>query len=119
VSLIERKTSSSSASRLTVTRERPAARSPQHAVGRQRDVVDAGNRCDHLDEPLEVAPQQRLASGQPQLHDAERGELAAEPRDLLAAQELVTRHERVVAPERLARHAIRAAQIAAVGDRDS
>ena len=46
-----------------------------------------------------------------------RLEHAREPRDLLEGQQVGVRKERVVAPENVLRHAIDAAEVAAVGDR--
>ena len=46
-------------------------------------------------------------------------ERAGRALDLLERQDLVLGQERVVAPEDLLRHAIRAAEVAAVGDRDA
>ncbi len=80
VSLIARNVGSSSASRLTVTRLRPASASDcgsareQQAVGRERDVLDPRQRSEHLDEPLEAATQQRLTAGEPDLSHALRRE---------------------------------------------
>ena len=45
-------------------------------------------------------------------------EEAGQPGDLLVGQDLRARQERVVAPEDLRRHAVGAAEVAAVGDRD-
>ena len=39
----------------------------QHAVGGERDVLDAGQRREIADEIGEVRPQQRLAAGEAQL----------------------------------------------------
>ena len=74
---------------------------------------------EHRDQPLEVLAQQRLAAGQPDLLDAEADEHARDARDLLERQQLVVRQERVVAAEHLLRHAVDAAEVAAVGDRDA
>ena len=41
----------------------------QRAVGGQRQF-EAGDRRQHLDQPLDVAPEQRLAAGQADLGDA-------------------------------------------------
>ena len=51
--------------------------------------------------------------------DAERDEDARETRDLLEAEQLVARQEDVVAAEDLLRHAVGAAEVAAVRDRDA
>ena len=46
-------------------------------------------------------------------------EHAGDPLDLLEREQLASRHEAVVAAEDLLRHAVRAAEVAAVGDRDA
>ena len=75
-----------------MTRSRPAALSAarllreQRAVGRQREV-DVGSSREHRDQALEVAAQQRLAAGQPDLLDAEADEDAREARDLLERED--------------------------------
>ena len=65
-------------------------------------------------ELVQVAAHQRLAAGQPNLVDAERRRDADEVRDLLEGEQLVLRPERDIL-----RHAVRAAQIAPVGDGDA
>src|SRR5690606_7460432 len=73
----------------------------------------------HSDEAVEVLAQQRLATGEPDLLDAVRHEDRRDPGDLLEAQQGRLRQERIVAPEHCLRHAIGAAEVAAVGDRDA
>src|SRR5690606_18843187 len=53
------------------------------------------------------------------LLDAEAGEDAREPRDFLEAEERRLRQEPVARAEYFARHAVHAAEIAAVGDGDA
>ncbi len=72
-----------------------------------------------LDEPLEVATEQRLAAGDPKLARPECDERPGDARDLLERQQLAPVEEAVVAPVDLFRHAVGAAEIAAVGDRDA
>jgi len=67
----------------------------------------------------DVLAQQRLAPGEADLLDAVALEDAREPRDFLERQQLVPRQEFVVGPEHLARHAVHAAEVAAIGDRDA
>jgi regulation of enolase protein 1 (concanavalin A-like superfamily) len=67
----------------------------------------------------EVFAKQRFAAGQSHLLDTERYECPGEPGNFLKAQDLRTRKERVVAPEDLLRHAVGAAEVAAIGDRDA
>ena len=89
----------------------------QRAVRRQRDV-EAAERRQALDQHLEVAAQERLAARDPDLLDAVRDERAREPLDLLEAEQLLAVHEAVAATEHLLGHAVDAAEVAAVGDRD-
>ena len=82
IPFIAPKTASSSESRLTVTRCRPGVgersrQRPQRGpVGRQRQVdlaaVGSADRRQHRDQVRQVAPDERLAAGDPQLLDAER-----------------------------------------------
>ena len=122
-SFMARNVSSSSESRLTVTRRRPAATSASAFWGSSAPfVVSATSRppsADQaLDQHLEIAAQERLAARDPDLLDAVRDERAREPLDLLEAEELLAVHEAVAATEHLLRHAVDAAEVAAVGDRD-
>ena len=61
----------------------------------------------------EIAPDERLAAGQPHITDAHRGEEPDQPRDLLEAQDLGALEPR----QALGGHAVLAAEVAAVGDR--
>ena len=91
----------------------------QHAVGGERDVLDAGQRGEIADEIREIRPQQRLAAGDAQLLHAGAHEHAREPQDLGEVEPLVRFQEPVRLVKGLARHAIRAAEIAAIHDRDA
>ena len=71
------------------------------------------------DQALEVAADERLAARDPQLARAERDERARDAGDLLERQELAPVEEAVVAAVDLLRHAVGAAEVAAVGDRDA
>ena len=89
-SFMARNVSSSSESRLTVTRRRPAAASASAFWGSSAPfVVSATSRppsaASRSIEHLEVAAQQRLAARDPDLLDAVRDERAREPLDLLEA----------------------------------
>ena len=122
-------TASSSESRLTVTRRSPAsasgpasARSADPLVVRVRSISPPSGRRmrrEHRDEVRQVAPDERLAAGDPELLDAERDERPRRPFDLLEGQDLVARQERVVLPEDLLGHAIGAPEVAPIGDRDA
>src|SRR5207302_11493110 len=74
---------------------------------------------EHLDKPLHLAAQERLAAGQADLaHSMVADEDPREPLDLLKRQKLGALEELVVAPEDLAGHAVDAAEIATIGYRD-
>src|SRR5207244_7466373 len=66
-----------------------------------------------------VLPQQRLAPGKPDLLHAVGLKDARDPCDFFEGKQRRVRQEGVIAPERVLRHAINAAEIAAVGDRDA
>ena len=70
------------------------------------------------DQALEVAAQQRLAAGETDLLDSDPDELAREPLDLLEGQELLAVEEPIAASEDLLRHAVDAAEVAAIRHRD-
>jgi hypothetical protein len=93
------------------------------AVGRQREVetlaVGARELGQHRDQPLEVAAQERLAAGEADLLDAVGDEQARDANDLLEGEQRRVRQEAVVAIEDFLRHAVAAAEVAAVGDRDA
>jgi hypothetical protein len=86
----------------------------QDAVRRQREVADAVRACEQLDEDGQVAPDERLAARQPDLVHAHRGEHADGALDLLEAEDLLARQPL----EPLCGHAVLAAEVALVGDRD-
>ena len=91
----------------------------ERRVRRQRDVEVVAERRQPGDQELEVAAQQRLAARDAQLLHAEVDEDARDPLDLLEGEELAARQEAVVVAEDLLRHAVHAAEVAAVGDRDA
>ena len=91
----------------------------QHAVGGERDVFDAGQRREVADEIGEVRPQQRLAAGDAQLLHAGAHEYAREAQQFGEVEPLVRFEEAVRLVKGFARHAVRAAEIAAVHDRDA
>ena len=80
-----------------------------------REVANRRPRREPLHERGQIAPQQRLAAGQPDLVDAERREDVDQRLDLLEVQDVLARQPHVV----LLRHAVAAAQVAAVGDRQA
>ena len=86
------------------------------AVGGERELVEAAAEMPRqpLDQPHDVPPHQRLAAGQPQLAHALGDEGDRQPVELLERQQVVARQE-----GHGLRHAIDAAEVAAVGDRDA
>ncbi len=91
----------------------------ERGVRRQRDVEVVVDRCEGRDEVLEIAAQQRLAARDPELAHAQVDEDARDALDLLEREQLAPRQEAVLVPEDLLRHAVDAAEVAAVGDRDA
>jgi hypothetical protein len=91
----------------------------QRAVGGQRQVGDALDLTEHGHQRVELAAQQRLPAGQPDLGHPQRRGGADHPGDLLERQDLGAGEERVAAAEDLLGHAVRAAEVAPIGDRDA
>ena len=89
----------------------------QRAIGRQRDV-EIAQAAQHRHQLFEMTTQQRLAAGQPDLAHAKVNEHAGDAGDLLEGQQLGVGQEWIVVAEDVLRHAVDAAKIAAVGDRD-
>ena len=87
------------------------------AVRGQREVEPVDPR-EHPNEGLDVAANQRLAARDADLLDAEAGEGAGERARSPRRRGARAGEERVVAAEDLLRHAVDAAEVAAVGDRD-
>jgi len=112
-----------------VTRRRPGGgeraclAGEDRAVGGQREIeraaVARAQARQHLDQPLDVLAKQRLAACQAHLLDAVLDEQPRQPRDLLEGQQVGVRQEAVAAVEHLLGHAVGAAEVAAVGDRDA
>ena len=93
----------------------PANRAELAAVGGERQLVQraaAHVPAELLDQPHHVAPDQRLAAGEPDLAHAQADERRAQPVQLLQRQQLGLGQERHVLG-----HAVDAAEVAAVGDR--
>src|SRR5258706_261648 len=89
----------------------------QRAVGRQRNFYR--QLGEHRHQALQVTTHQRLAAGEPDLLHAELDEDAREARDFLEAQDRAVRKKLMVRIEHFARHAIDAAEVAAIGHRDA
>jgi hypothetical protein len=97
--------------------ERPCLPREQRAVRGERDLRRQLGEQRH--QAVELPAHERLAPGQADFAHAEAHEDAREPRDLLEAEDRAVRKEFVAGVEHLARHAVDAAEIAAVGDRDA
>lgn len=67
---------------------------------------------------MQVAADEWLSTGQPNLANAVRNKYPGETRDLLKAQDLTALQELIIRPEDLLWHAIHTAEIAAVSDGD-
>ena len=91
----------------------------QRAVGRERDVADAGHGGEARDQLVDAAAHERLAARDAQLLDAHAGERARQALDLLERQQLLAAQELELLAEDLLGHAVDAAEVAAVGDRDA
>src|SRR5204863_3063099 len=88
----------------------------ERAVRRQREVaVEPGEL---RDEPLELTAHKRLSARDADLLRAGGDERARDAGDLLEAEQLAAVEEAVVMPVDLLGHAVHAAEVAAVGDRD-
>ncbi len=85
------------------------------AVGRQGDLVDAGDPAQHPHQGLQVAAHRRFAAGQAHAPHAQRGETAHQIAQLFERQDVGA----VDVLDALLGHAVGAAVIAAVGDGDA
>ena len=88
------------------------------AVGGQGQI-EAGDRGEHGDQLFQIAPDQRLAPRQADFLDSELSENARKARNLFECQQFFTLEELVILAEHFLRHAIDAAEVAAIGDRDA
>ena len=114
------KRSRSSVSRLTVTPMQAGALEirrgalQEHAVGRHRQIADAIAPASRATRSVDVAAEQRLAARQPHLVHAEIEEQVDQLLDLLEMEDVLARQPEIL----LLRHAVEAAQVASVGDRE-
>ena len=98
--------------------QRRGLRGEQRGVRGEGDLR-VGDRGKHLDQLRQLRAEQRLAAGDAELPHAEAGRDPGDALDLLEAEDLVARQEREVRAEDLLRHAVAAAKVATVGDRDT
>ncbi len=85
----------------------------QEPVGGHRQVLDPVDRRQHRDKPGEAPAHERLAPGQAHVGDTHLRQQRHDPGDLLEAEDLLAREPR----QPLGRHAVLAAEVAAIGDR--
>ena len=95
-------------------REAPRVALEQDAVGREGEVLHVSDPDELLDKGLEVAPQEGFPAGEAHGVHALRGEHAYEALDLVERQNRLAGQPDVVHLG----HAVRAPQIATIGDRD-
>jgi hypothetical protein len=81
--------------------------------------VDAGQRREITDEIGEVRAQQRFAARDAQLAHAERGRESRKTNDLVEIESLGRLQKSIAVVKRVLRHAVRAAEVAAIHHRDS
>ncbi len=91
----------------------------QPAIGGQRDFRHAQILFQDANEIRQIRPQQRFAAGQTHFLDPQLAKGAHDPRQLRQAYQLVLFQKGMVRAENLLGHAIGAAKIAAIGDRDA
>jgi hypothetical protein len=91
----------------------------QRAVGGEGDVLDIGDQDQLGDEVLNPLAQKRLPAREAQLADPMAHEGTGHPVDLLEAEQCSPGQELVFAVEDLLGHAVRAAEVAPIGDRDT
>ena len=98
--------------------ERPDLAGQEGAVGGESQILHALDPGDAFDELGQIVAQQRLAAGDADLLHARTDEDADQALDLLEVQDLGPGQEVVPLAEDLGGHAVDAAEVAAVGDRD-
>jgi hypothetical protein len=91
----------------------------QDAVRGQCDVDDAGNALEPAHQQRQFAAQQRFAAGEADLAHPEAGEHARQPFNLLEREACVLVEKLMVVGILVFGQAIRAAEVAAIDDRDA
>jgi len=99
--------------------QRLRVRLQRRAVGGEREVDVRKRFAEHPDEAIDALAQQGLAAGEADLLRAEPREHAGDAHDFLEGEDLGVRQELVVRVEHLLRHAIGAAEVAAIRDGDA
>ena len=100
------------------SREGPCLLRQEGRVRREGDVEAVLESSEPGDQQLEVAAEEWLAAGDAELAHTEVDEHARDALDLLEREELTARQESILVAEDLLRHAVDAAEVAAVRDRD-
>jgi hypothetical protein len=95
--------------------KRFALLSEQNAVGRKCQIANPGIVRKHANQLGQIAAQEWLASRKAHVFDAQRRKHLNQPRDFLECQQFLPRQPDVI----LLRHAVIAAQVAPVGDRNA
>src|SRR5439155_19826026 len=85
----------------------------QNAIGRQREIVQAWFASEHSDQRRQIAAEEWLTARQSQSVGAKRQKHVHQRADLLEMQQVLAREPGVV----FLRHAVLAAQVASIGDR--
>ena len=91
----------------------------QHSIRRQRNVLDAWDVGEVADQIRQIRAQQRFAARETQFAHAQVREHPRETHDFLERQSLLRFQESIVFVKLLFRHAVRAAKVASVHDRDA
>ena len=89
------------------------------AVGGHGQIIDAGYGRQHGHQLGDTPAQQGLAPCEAQLGDSQLGSCTGHPGDLLEGQHVPARQESIAGPKHFAWHAVGAAQVAAVGERQA
>ena len=91
----------------------------EDSVGGDGEIIHAIDGGKEADQIIDSPAQKRFSTGQADLSDSQRGKGLDELGDLFEAEDFVLWQEGVVRSEDLGRHAIAAAEVAAIGDRDA
>ncbi len=85
----------------------------------KRRAIRGPDLRQHFDQGLEILAQQRLAAREPNLLHPMRDKNPRQASDFLEREQVALRQERIVAIEYIFRHAIGAAKVAAICDRNA
>jgi hypothetical protein len=99
--------------------ERPRLTGEQRAVCGKRKITQAFDAREHADQRFKAASNERLAAGESNLFNAMVDEDASEAFDFFECKKRGGGQELKIAAEDFLRHAVGAAEVAAVGDGNS